>query len=161
MRRIALTASAAAIALTLVVSLQSAGAQQGVIVPRKAAGDGTMFFAVHDGKPTNAGYFTFNVTRGSSTGGTITFAAEAHEEYPEIIIVVPRIEYATFSAQTVHFAGNGRIQFVPAFVTVTAFDGAGERPDRLAIVATNDQGEILFHAAGEVGIGDLYIGERR
>ena len=94
--------------------------------------------------------------------GSLTFGAETHHEglYPEIVIRLNKIDQAEFRQQWVQLSGSGHLQDDPVFINASAFDGqtTGEN-DRFGIKRTNDKGELVFSANGELFIGNVEIGE--
>ncbi len=140
-------------------------------MPTKAAGEGSIRFAVHDphgsvaddDEETGRGFLLFEVERTAKrVSGSLHFGAETHHEnlYPEIVIRLNEIDEVHFGQQWVRLSGHGHQQDEPVFISATAYDGAetGE-DDRFAIKCTNDKGELVFSANGELFIGNVEIGE--
>ncbi len=140
-------------------------------LPTKANGSGSISFAVHEShgsvadgeEQSGRGFLLFEVERTiKGVSGSLTFGAETHREglYPEIVIRLNKIDEVEFRGQWVRLSGNGHLQDEPVFVSATAFDGAATgEDDRFGIKCTNDKGELVFSASGELFIGDVQIGE--
>lgn len=140
--------------------------------PTKASGSGSIRFAVHDpdgsvaddDEETGRGFLLFEVERtAKGVSGSLHFGAETHHEnlYPEIVIRLNEIDEVQFRGrQWVRLSGNGHLQEDPVFISASAFDGeATGEDDRFSIKCTNDKGELVFSASGELFIGNIQIGE--
>ena len=140
-------------------------------MPTKANGSGSISFAVHeshgsvadDDEESGRGFLLFEVERtAKGVSGSLHFGAETHHEnlYPEIVIRLNKIDDVQFRGQWVRLSGNGHLQNDPVFISASAFDGAATgEDDRFGIKCTNDKGELVFSASGELFIGDVQIGE--
>lgn len=140
-------------------------------MPTKANGSGSIRFAVHEHHGSVAGgeeepgrgFLLFAVERtAKGVSGSLTFGAETHHEglYPEIVIRLNKIDEVQFRGQSVLFSGKGHLHNDPVFISASAFDGAatGEN-DRFDIKCTNDKGDLVFSASGELFAGNVQIGE--
>lgn len=140
-------------------------------MPTKASGNGSIRFAVHDPHGSVAdddeepgrGFLLFEVERtAKGLSGTLTFGAETHHEglFPEIVIRLKKIDRVQFRQQWVQLSGNGHLHDDPVFIIASAFDGqATGEDDRFGIKCTNEKGELVFSAKGELFIGNVEIGE--
>ncbi len=140
-------------------------------MPTQASGNGSIRFAVHephgsvadDDEESGRGFLLFEVERtAKGVNGSLTFGAETRHEglYPEIVIRLNKIDEVQFRGQWVRLSGNGHLQDDPVFISAAAFDGAatGEN-DRFGIKCTNDKGELVFSASGELFLGNVQLGE--
>lgn len=122
-----------------------------------ATGDGSMSYGEHG---DSVGLIQFEISRNRALTGSLLFAAEDHHRYPDLIVRMDEIERATFGRRTVRFTGRGALHDEQVSVTVFAFDGAGTpNPDRFSIKCTNDGGEVVLQARGELFSGDISVGE--
>ena len=140
-------------------------------MPTKANGNGSIRFAVHDphgsladdDEESGRGFLLFEVERtAKGVSGSLHFGAETPHEglYPEIVIRLNKIDEVQFRGQWVRLSGNGHLHNDPVFISASAFDGAATgEDDRFGIKCTNDKGELVFSASGELFIGDVQIGE--
>lgn len=128
-------------------------------LPVVAAGDGSMKFGEDGG---GVGYFKFDVKADPKPSGSLLFAAEHHHLYPDEIVRISKITKVTFGRRTAEFSGTGALHDTPVSMTVSIFDGKGsDRPDRFSITCTNDKGEVVLHAEGDVFIGGLVVGTEK
>lgn len=140
-------------------------------LPTKASGSGSIRFAVDephgsvfdDDEEPGRGHLLFEVERtAKGLRGSLTFGAEDHHSnlYPDIVVRLNEIDELEFRGQWVRFSGHGHQQNDPVFVSVSAFDGAATAEhDRFGIKCTNDKGELVFSASGELFTGNVQIGE--
>jgi hypothetical protein len=121
-----------------------------------ATGKGSMTFG-HEQE--GVGFFEFNISAGTETSGTLLFAAEHHDHYPDIIVRVSKIDRARFGQGWVKFSANGMLHDDPVRVRGGAWDGAAtDKPDRFKITCTNGKGEVVLDASGELFKGDIVVG---
>ena len=140
-------------------------------MPTKASGSGSIRFEVHDpdgsvaddDEESGRGFLLFEVERtAKGLSGSLTFGAETHHGnlYPDIVIRLNNIDEIQFRGHGVWFSGNGHLQNDPVLISVSAFDGqATGAHDRSGIKCTNDKGELVFSASGELFAGNVQIGE--
>ena len=137
-------------------------------MPAKASGNGSIRFVVHEAHGSVAddpgrGFLLFEVERtAKGVSGALHFGAETHHDalYPEIVIRLDKIDEIQFRGHGVWFSGNGHLQNDPVLISVSAFDGqATGEDDRFGIKCTNDKGELVFSASGELFAGNIQIGE--
>lgn len=125
-------------------------------LPTAASGQGSMSFG-KDGH--GVGFFLFQVASGDPVTGSLVFAAEDHHRYPDIIVRMEAIDKVGFRARAVSFSGQGRLHDEDVHVSATGYDGEGtKKPDTFTIRCTNNAGEIVFEASGEVFIGNVTVG---
>ncbi len=126
-------------------------------VATAATGKGTIHFG-KDGH--GVGLFDFNVDFSKpQITGSVLFAGEDHHGYPDVIIRMTKIETASIEDRTFTCAGGGTRFDDEVYVNVIAWDGSGtEEADWLHIHCTDADGQEVFHAQGEVFIGDIFVG---
>jgi hypothetical protein len=126
-------------------------------MPDSAIGTGSMNFG-HEGE--GIGFFDFHVQADGALTGSVLFAGEHHEHYPDIIIRLDAVHEAEFKLRSVTFTGKGAYHEQPVIVEVTATDGRdGPRPDHFAIECTDGAGGLVFEAEGYLNTGDILVGE--
>ena len=121
-----------------------------------AMGKGSMTFG-HEGE--GVAYFEFNIGSGPETTGTLLFAGEHHDHFPDVVVRVAKIDRARFGRGWVRFAARGALHDEPVRVTGIARDGAAAgTADRLSLTCTDAKGRVVLEADGELFRGDIVIG---
>ncbi len=126
-------------------------------VAAASQGKGTIHFG-KDGH--GVGLFDFEVDFSNpQIIGNVLFAGEDHHDYPDVIVRMTKIETASIEDRTFTCAGGGTRFDDDVYVTVTAWDGSGTgQADWLHIHCMDAGGKEVFHAEGEVFIGDIVVG---
>ncbi|MHC4220430.1 MAG: hypothetical protein ACYSU7_18475 [Planctomycetota bacterium] len=121
-----------------------------------ATGKGSLNFGHED---EGVGFLELNISAGTATSGTLLFAGEHHDHYPDIIVRVDKIKHARFASGSVRFSAQGMLHDEPVRVRGAAWDGAMvNRPDRFSIRCYTSNGELVVDATGELFKGDIVIG---
>ncbi|HRI44284.1 MAG TPA: hypothetical protein PLL78_06930 [Fimbriimonadaceae bacterium] len=114
---------------------------------------------------TSLGHFDVNsiVLDIRATGevrGEATFAADghSHRNYPDVVVMVPRVGSVEVVGTTAQIEGDGTFQGNPVKVLIRVTDG-GPRGvgDQLHIQCMDSRGRIVFHAHGPTISGDIAI----
>ena len=138
--------------LILSAAVLSAAAPDG----RTATGRGSMTFG-HEGE--GVGFFELNIAGGATTTGSLLFAGEHHDHFPDIVVRVDKIDRARFGSGWVRFTARGALHDEPVRVTGTAWDGAAAgTADRLSLECVDGKGRVVLHAEGDLFRGDIAIG---
>jgi hypothetical protein len=125
-------------------------------VDRTARGTGSLRFGP-DGD--GVGYFELTISGDPMTTGSLLFAGEHHDAFPDIVVRVTKIDRARFGAGWVRFSAHGTLLNDPVRVTGTAWDGAAAgRADRLSLQCVSGSGQVVMEAEGDLIRGDIVIG---
>ena len=136
--------------------LSAASPSSAAKTDQAAMGKGSITFG-HEAE--GVGYFQFNISGDPHTTGTLLFAGEHHDHFPDIVVRVAKIDRARFGPGWVTFAARGALHDEPVRVTGTAWDGAAaDKADRFSLKCTNGKGKVVLEADGELFRGDIVIG---
>lgn len=139
-----------------VLSLQAAPTPQPESSVGVASGKGTIRFGQDE---SGVGLFDFEVVSKSEIKGRVLFAGENHDHYPDVIVRMEAPENATFTGRSAKFTGTGMFLDEQVHVMMMVWDGSGTGdPDWLHVHVTNEAGEVLVHAQGDVFVGDIVVG---
>lgn len=147
--------------LALTVSVLAAPgpmAPDGLAPSATARGKGSYHFGVDN---SGVGYFKFEVIDGTPVTGSLLFAGEAHDHFPDIIVRVETINSLEFNSERlITFKGPGQLHHDDVNVMVNAYDGSGtNEKDWIHVHVTDPDGNVLVHAIGELFLGDIVVGE--
>lgn len=138
---------------------------QAMIASMMARGAGKVLLGHHTEDHGDDGIMMFELNlRNDENGvtGSLLVAAEgAHREndFPDIIVRIPNIEYASFDGRTAYFGGPGFVTFDEAIVFGWTRDNAGTpAKDEFAVVALSPFGEMIWAAHGGLSSGNVYVG---
>lgn len=108
------------------------------------------------------GRFIFKVHKsGDSIRGGLDFAhLKRGHNRPLNVVVLRMVRSAEFGDHAARFAGMGRLNGREVHVSCRVVDGGNSRPDLFALECRNDEGRVVFAAAGEVAHGDIVVGSR-
>lgn len=136
--------------------LSAAAPSPAAQVDRTARGTGSLRFGP-DGD--GVGYFELTINGDPLTTGSLLFAGEHHDQFPDIVVRVTKIDRARFGAGWVRFSARGTLHNDPVRVTGTAWDGAAaDRADRLSLRCVSGAGQVVMEAEGDLIRGDIVIG---
>jgi len=135
---------------------------------KTARGDGVIELGEHagtigDDEEEGRGVLHFEIRRSDDgVTGSLLFAAEhSHGAlYPDLVVRVSSIEQADFRQNSVTYTAKGRLHEQEVLVTGSAYDGEGtSRADSFSITCTDESGEVLLEAHGDLFIGDIRVGK--
>lgn len=136
-----------------------------MVASMMASGVGKVLLGRHTEDHGDDGVLMFELAlRDDENGvtGSVLAAAEGvdhGEDFPDVIIRIPRIEWASFDGRTAYFGGPGFVIFEEAIVFGWARDNRGTlHRDEFAIFALSPFGEIIWQGGGELASGHVYVG---
>jgi hypothetical protein len=151
--------------LFCLVVLGAALTVQAMINSMMAAGRGKVLLGHHTEDHGDDGVLVFELSlRDDENGvtGSLLAAAEGVDhgnDFPDMIIRIPSIEWASFSGRTAHFGGNGFVIFDEAIVFGWVKDNEGTlHRDEFFVVALSPFGEMIWAGGGELSSGFAYVG---
>lgn len=125
--------------------------------PTTATGEGRIHFGA-DGD--GIGYFLFDVQKqGNAVSGSLQFAGEHHEGYPDIVIKLDDVDEAKISRESARFSGKGLLHGDSVIVRASVRDGdeTGD-PDYFQVSCADGDGHVVFEAHGDLVAGDIVVG---
>ncbi len=130
-----------------------------------ARGVGKILLGGHTEDHGDDGVLVFDLSVRSEGGhvqGSLLAAAEGvdhGEDFPDVIIRIPEIQYAELNGDTVFFAGDGFVIFEEAFVVGWVKHSPGTLDgDEFMVYAITPFGGMHWQGGGHLASGFVYIG---
>lgn len=138
---------------------------QAMVTPMMANGIGKILLGRHTEDDGDNGVLIFELAlRNDENGisGSLLAAAEGVDhgnDFPDVIVRIPSIEWASFDGRTAYFGGQGFVIFEEAIVFAWVRDNAGTpRKDEFFVFALSPFGEMIWAGGGELSSGYVYVG---
>lgn len=136
-----------------------------MVVDMMAVGRGKVLLGHHNEDHGDDGVMIFELSmRDDENGvsGSLLAAAEgvdSGQDFPDIIIRIPAIEWASFDGRTAYFGGRGFVIFEDAIVFGWVKDNdATLHKDEFFVAALSPFGEMIWVGGGELASGFTYVG---
>jgi|GEM_PF-4400304 len=136
-----------------------------MVTPMMATGVGKILLGHHTEDHGDDGVLIFDLSlRDDENGvtGSLLAAAEGVDhgnDFPDVIVRIPSIEWASFDGRTAYFGGPGFVIFDEAIVYGWVRDNEGTlRKDEFFVFALSPFGGMIWAGGGELSSGYVYVG---
>lgn len=156
------------IARHILVALTALGAAvtvYGMVANMMANGRGKVLLGHHTEDHGDDGVLTFDLSlRDDENGvtGSLLAAAEGVDhgnDFPDVIVRIPSIEWASFDGRATYFGGPGFVIFDEAIVYGWVRDNDGTlHRDEFFVFALSPFGGMIWAGGGELSSGYVYVG---